>query len=58
MSPEPSTKMAATAWDELCINALRFLSVDAVQKANSGHPRLPLGADGSRHQPLEQLALI
>ncbi len=26
------------------INALRFLSVDAVQEANSGHPGLPMGA--------------
>ena len=30
--------------DELCINTIRFLSVDQVEKANSGHPGLPLGA--------------
>ncbi len=30
--------------DELCINALRFLAVDAVEQARSGHPGLPLGA--------------
>ena len=30
--------------DELCINTIRFLSVDAVQQANSGHPGLPMGA--------------
>ncbi len=30
--------------DELSINTIRFLSVDAVQKANSGHPGLPLDA--------------
>ena len=30
--------------DELCINSIRFLSIDAVQKANSGHPGAPMGA--------------
>jgi transketolase len=29
--------------DELCINTIRFLSVDAIQKARSGHPGLPMG---------------
>ncbi|GAA0706836.1 transketolase [Dyella marensis] len=30
--------------DQKCINTIRFLSVDMVQKANSGHPGLPLDA--------------
>ena len=33
-----------TPLDLQCINTLRFLSVDMVQRANSGHPGLPLGA--------------
>ena len=30
--------------DQLSINTIRFLSADAIQKAKSGHPGLPLGA--------------
>src|SRR4029078_9784825 len=30
--------------DQLCVNTLRFLAVDAVEQAHSGHPGLPLGA--------------
>jgi transketolase len=33
-----------TGLDQLCVNSIRMLSVDAVQQANSGHPGLPLGA--------------
>ena len=30
--------------DNLCINAIRILSADAIEKSQSGHPGLPLGA--------------
>ena len=40
----PSSRASTSDLDDLCINTLRFLSVDAVQKANSGHPGLPMGA--------------
>lgn len=36
--------VAAPSLEQLAINTIRFLAVDAVQKANSGHPGLPMGA--------------
>jgi len=38
-----STTTEAAQLDELCINTIRTLSMDAVQKANSGHPGAPMG---------------
>jgi transketolase len=48
--------------DQLCVNTIRTLSIDAVEKANSGHPGMPLGmADAAyvlwtkflRHNPAD-----
>ena len=36
--------MGYTDNDKLCINTIRTLSIDAIQRANSGHPGLPMGA--------------
>ncbi|MBE3557871.1 MAG: transketolase [Ktedonobacteraceae bacterium] len=46
MPREASSSAADTGYDleQLCINAIRVLAMDAVQQANSGHPGLPLGA--------------
>ncbi len=34
--------MTLATIDELCINTIRFLAVNAVQKANSGYSRTPM----------------
>ena len=39
----------ATDLEQLCVDTVRVLSVDAVQKANSGHPGMPMGAAPMGH---------
>ena len=36
--------VAPQSLDKSCVNAIRFLAIDAVEKAKSGHPGLPMGA--------------
>lgn len=36
--------------DEMSVNAIRVLSADAIQKAKSGHPGLPLGAAATAYE--------
>ncbi|NER94814.1 MAG: transketolase [Symploca sp. SIO1B1] len=36
--------VATQSLEEVCINSIRFLAIDAVEKAKSGHPGLPMGA--------------
>src|SRR6516162_6362362 len=49
-SPTPLGKQAAAtenwgAQDILCVNTIRTLAIDAVQKANSGHAGTPMALD-------------
>jgi transketolase len=39
----------ATKLDELCVNTIRMLSADGVEKAKSGHPGMPMGAASMAH---------
>src|SRR5512133_2163542 len=40
MIAQPTTQ--TTQLDQLCVNTIRTLSMDAVQQANSGHPGTPM----------------
>jgi transketolase len=41
MTPDPSSQQCTL--EDICINTIRSLAMDAVQKANSGHPGAPMG---------------
>jgi transketolase len=43
-NPTSNPNSSPSQLDQLCINTIRFLAVDGVQKANSGHPGMPMGA--------------
>ncbi|MGH9344013.1 MAG: transketolase family protein, partial [Terriglobia bacterium] len=43
-TPAKPQDLAPAELDQLCINTIRCLTIDAVQKARSGHPGLPMGA--------------
>jgi transketolase len=42
MAANPQVVLTNSQWDQLCINTIRTLCMDAVQKANSGHPGTPM----------------
>jgi len=44
MHTEVSAVTVETSISDFSVNTIRFLAVDAVQKANSGHPGMPMGA--------------
>jgi transketolase len=57
----PERTLERTELDRLCLNTLRTLAIDAVERANSGHPGMPMGAAAMgyvlwtrflRHNPL------
>ena len=53
-----SATIAPPELDELCVNTLRFLAVDAVQKAKSGHPGLPLGSAAMAYALWDRFAQV
>jgi transketolase len=43
LSANPRGNAVQKSMDELCINTIRTLCMDAIQQANSGHPGTPMG---------------
>ncbi|MFN0117004.1 MAG: transketolase [Elusimicrobiota bacterium] len=49
MAVAKKNKFSKPSLPELCVNTIRFLSVDGVEKANSGHPGMPMGMASIAH---------
>jgi len=47
--PSPKRAKAEVAAPEICVNTVRVLSADVVEKANSGHPGAPMGCAPMAH---------
>jgi transketolase len=41
--------------DQVAINTIRTLAIDAIQKANSGHPGTPMGAAPTARTPWQRI---
>src|ERR1700753_628868 len=48
-SPQTAAAGPSKDLEQLCINTVRVLSADAVQKANSGHPGTPMATAPMAH---------
>lgn len=40
---KPVLKQTGDSFADMCINSIRFIAIDGVEKANSGHPGMPMG---------------
>lgn len=49
---ESNTLPGRSDLENLCINTIRFLAVDAAENADSGHPILPMGAARRDDKPV------
>ena len=58
VKPDGATTPGADAMDMLAINTIRTLAMDAVQKAESGHPGTPMAMAPDRLHLVEQGAAL
>ena len=52
MATAAEVKIERSKLDQLCLNSIRMVAADAVQKANNGHPGMPMGMAAAAYAPL------